>query len=47
MRDLAFIYKEAKAGHISEVSHLPKQPWDITYKTKGDKSLIDYMLTFS
>ena len=46
MQDLAFIYKEAKAVDISEVSHLPKQPWDITFKTKGDKCLIDYMLIF-
>ncbi len=46
MQDLAFIYKEAKAVDISEVSHLPEQPWDMTYKTKGEKGLIDYMLIF-
>lgn len=46
MKELAFIYKEVKAVDISEISHLPKQPWDITFKTKGDKCLIDYMLIF-
>lgn len=42
--DLAFIFKEARAGEISEVSHLPKQPWDITKKKSGENCLIDYLL---
>ena len=43
--DLAFIFREARAGEISEVSHLPKQPWDITIKESGENSLIDYLLS--
>ena len=42
---LAFVYKEAKASDISEVTHLPKQPWDITFKKKGKNKLIDYLLS--
>ncbi len=43
--DLAFIFKEARAWEISEVSHLPKQPWDVTIKNIGEKCLIDYLLS--
>lgn len=42
--DLAFMFKEARAWEISEVSHLPKQPWDITKKKSGENCLIDYLL---
>ena len=45
LEDLAFIYKEANARDISEVTHLPKQPWDITRKTKGKNKPIDYLLS--
>jgi uncharacterized phage-associated protein len=41
---LAFMYKEASAREISEVSHLKNQPWDVTKKTKGLQKPIDYML---
>jgi uncharacterized phage-associated protein len=44
LEDLAFIYEEANARDISEVTHLAKQPWDITMKTKGKNKLIDYIL---
>ena len=44
MEDLAFIFKDAKAGDISKISHLPMQPWDITIKKKGENCLIDYLL---
>lgn len=44
LEDLAFIYKDAWAWQISEVTHLPKQPWDITIKEKGPNQLIDYLL---
>lgn len=43
LEDLTFIYKEANARDISEVTHLPKQPWDITRKTTGKNKLIDYL----
>lgn len=45
LEELAFVYKEAKAKDISEVSHLPKEPWDITIKKKGKNKLIDYLLS--
>jgi len=44
INELAFIFKNAKAWEISEVSHLPNQPWDITMKKVGEKCLIDYLL---
>lgn len=44
LEDLAFIYKEARGRDISEVTHLPKQPWDITVKKSGKYKLIDYLL---
>lgn len=45
MVDLAFIYKEANAKDISEVSHLPNQPWQITKTKRGERCLIDYLLS--
>jgi uncharacterized phage-associated protein len=42
--NLAFIFRDAKAREISEVSHLHKQPWDITIKRKGKNAPIDYLL---
>jgi len=45
LEDLVFVYKEARASDISEVTHLPKQPWDITIKKKGKNKLIDYLLS--
>lgn len=44
LENLAFIYKDARAWQISEVSHLPKQPWDITIKRDGKNRPIDYLL---
>ena len=43
--DLAFVYKEATASDMSEVTHLPKQPWDITKREKGNNKPIDYLLS--
>jgi len=44
LEDLAFIYRDARAWEISEVTHLPKQPWDITKKESGENRPIDYLL---
>lgn len=44
MEQLAFLFKEAKAKDMSEVSHLKGQPWHTTVKTRGLRSPIDYML---
>jgi uncharacterized phage-associated protein len=41
---VAEIFKEARAEHVVEASHLPNHPWDKTIKEKGEFSEIDYML---
>lgn len=43
LENLAFIFRDARAGEISEVSHLPKQPWDITINKSGENKPIDYL----
>lgn len=47
LENLAFIYEEATASDMSEVTHLPKQPWDITLKEKGLNKPIDYLVSIS
>ena len=44
LNDLAFIYQDATATEMSEISHLKNQPWDLTYRTKGENMPIDYEL---
>lgn len=41
---LAEIYKDARASDMTEVSHLPGQPWATTMATKGLHAPIDYLL---
>lgn len=43
LEELAFIYKDARAGQMSEVTHLPKQPWDVTRQKSGENKPIDYL----
>lgn len=43
LEDLAFIYKDAWAWQISEITHLPKQPWDITIRKHGKNKIIEYI----
>jgi len=45
LKKLAFIYKDAKAEDISEISHLKDEPWDKTKKEKGENAKIDYILS--
>lgn len=45
LEKISFIFKEAKAGDISEVSHLRNQPWFKTLQEKGEYAKIDYMLS--
>lgn len=45
LNKLAFVFRDAKAWDMSEVSHLPKQPWDITIKEHGENCPIDYLLS--
>lgn len=42
--NLASMFRDVKAKEISEISHLPNQPWDITIKKKGKNAPIDYLL---
>jgi len=44
MEQLAYIFKEAKADDMIEVTHLPNKPWDRTIKNKGEYAKIDYLL---
>lgn len=44
LKNLAFIYKDAYAKDMSNISHEDNKPWEITRNTKGKNALIDYML---
>jgi len=44
LNKLAFVFKEATGGNISEVAHLQNQPWDMTIKKIGENHPIDYLL---
>jgi uncharacterized phage-associated protein len=41
---LAFIYKDATAKIMSEISHEDDMPWEITKREKGLYAQIDYLL---
>lgn len=41
---LAEIYRDATADEMTEISHLPGEPWDKTRKTKGMFKKISYWL---
>jgi uncharacterized phage-associated protein len=44
LEDLAFIYKNATATEMSDISHEADKPWEITKKEKGLYAEIDYLL---
>lgn len=44
LKDLAFVFKEARGKDIAEVTHLRKQPWEITVRNIGKNKVIDYLL---
>jgi uncharacterized phage-associated protein len=44
MEKIAFIFRDARAENMVEVSHLPNRPWDKTIKSKGEYQEIDYFL---
>jgi len=44
MQQIAFIFKNAKAEDMIEVTHLPNMPWDKTIKNKGEYEKIEYLL---
>ncbi|MBI4332553.1 MAG: SocA family protein [Chloroflexi bacterium] len=45
LKKLSYIFRDARAWAMSEVSHLPRQPWDTTIKESGENGLIDYLLS--
>jgi uncharacterized phage-associated protein len=44
LKDLVFIFEDAKADTMVESTHLKNEPWDRTLKEKGEFKKIDYML---
>jgi uncharacterized phage-associated protein len=44
LKDIAFIFHDAKADDMVESTHLKNEPWDRTLKQKGEFKKIDYML---
>ncbi len=44
LEKMAYVYKEANAKEMVEVSHLKKQPWYTTYHNVGKYAKIDYFL---
>jgi len=44
MERLSFIFKDALAKNMVEITHLTGTPWDKTMKEKGPGKLIDYSL---
>lgn len=46
LENLAYIYKDAFAKDMVEISHLKNSPWSKTLETKGKNKLIDYILAF-
>ena len=45
MKQVAFIFKEAKAEDMVNITHLKGMPWEKTIKTKGEGQKIDYILS--
>jgi len=44
LKDIALIFKDARAEDMVKVAHLPNDPWDRTIKNMGKDAMIDYML---
>jgi uncharacterized phage-associated protein len=44
MKQIAYIFRDAKAEEMIEVTHLPNKPWDKTIKQKGEYARIDYIM---
>jgi len=44
LEELSYVFKDANADDMTEVSHLENEPWDKTLKTKGMLEKIDYLL---
>lgn len=46
IEEVAYIFKTAKAYEMTKCTHLPNDPWSITWKMKGKDKEIDYTLAF-
>lgn len=44
LKEVAFVFKEAKAAELSDSTHLKNSPWYKTKKEKGEAGWIDYFL---
>lgn len=44
LEEIAYIFRDADAEQMSEISHLKNAPWDKTRKEKGRYEKIDYYL---
>ncbi len=44
LENISFIFRDVQAKEISDISHLPNEPWNTTKATKGMFELIDYAL---
>lgn len=45
LKDISFIFQDAKADDMVESTHLKNEPWDRTLKEKGEFQKIDYLLS--
>jgi uncharacterized phage-associated protein len=44
LKDIAFIFRDAKVHEMVESTHFENEPWDRTIKEKGRLQKIDYLL---
>jgi len=45
MQEIAFVFKDATADQMVKSTHMPNDPWDVTYNKRGAKQQeIDYLL---
>jgi len=45
LEKVAFIFKDAKAKDMTEITHLKNEPWHKTLESKGEKSKIEFLLS--
>ena len=45
LEKVAFIFKDAKAKNMTEITHLKNEPWHRTLESKGKNARIDYLLS--
>ena len=45
LEEMCFLYQDARAEDMVEITHLRNQPWDRTMKEKGEGEKIDNLLS--